>query len=597
MTAAQARALDRPANATGGGDQAILFNSSRSGLNEIYSMNSDGGNQRRLTNNGEIDFNARWSPDKTKIVFVRRVNTNNDFEQIWTMNADGSGQTRLTGPTANVSDHEPSWKPDGTKILFSRCDINFICDLYTMNPDGTNQQPFSGAATPENDEDTAFYAPDGTKIIYSRIPNNTAIPTVGLHTLTENSNNLLRLTSPTTPTADRDPRYSPNGSKIAFVRVPDVIGNTNINGLEIYTMNADGTAQTNITANSFLDNMPIWSPDGTRLAFHSSRDNSVNEIYTMNAANGGAVTRLTFNSANDFLNDWYSVPTTVSRTKFDFDGDGKADQSVFRPSGSYWYALGSQAGFLAADWGAAGDKPAAADYDGDGKTDYAVFRENGLGDPNKSYFFILRSLDNTVQSEQFGRVGDDPSVVGDWDGDGKADAAVFRGGVNAGDPSNFYYHPSSQPGVAFIAVGWGISGDKPVVGDYDGDGKLDAAVFRPSNAVWYVRGSLDGALQATSWGLGSDKPVQADYDGDKKTDTAVYRDGNWYILPSATGVFKAVSWGIAADKPVAADYDGDGKADAAVYRSGNWYILKSSDTQFSAVGFGAASDTPVPSIY
>jgi Tol biopolymer transport system component len=585
LTAAQVRALDRLPNANGGGDQSLLFHTTRHNFPEIYSMNADGGNQRRLTNNAVADYNARWSPDKSKIVFTRGGTT----EQIWIMNADGSGQTQLTNTTNN--DHAPSFKPDGSKIVFSRCDASFVCDIYTMNTDGTNQQPFSGATQPAIDEDIASYSPDGTKILFGSIQVNPNIPTSGLYSLTE-TGFINRLTAPTLPIGDREARYSANGSKIAFARFPDVVTGANPGGIEIYTANADGTNETRITNNAWLDSNPFWSPDGTKLSFHSQRDIAVNEIYTMNAANGGNVERLTFNSAADFLSDWYATPTSVNRTPFDFDGDGRADLSVFRPSNSFWYLNGSQTGFTSAQFGLTFDKLAPADYDGDGKTDIAVWRDEPA-DIDRANFYILNSSTNTVRIEQFGRTGDDPSVVGDWDGDQKADVAVYRNGVGFEQRSHFYYRPSSQPGVNFVSLQWGVNGDKPMRGDYDGDGKLDAAVFRPIDNVWYIRNSLNGALRSDYWGIASDKFVPADYDGDSKTDLAVVRNGIWYIKQSSNNQARYENFGLSTDVLVPADYDGDGKVDLAVFRDGQWYLSQST-SGFTAQTFGNSTDQPVP---
>ncbi len=248
--------------------------------------------------------------------------------------------------------------------------------------------------------------------------------------------------------------------------------------------------------------------------------------------------------------------------RMDFDGDGRSEIAVFRPStGQFFVREGASV-----QWGTSTDLPVPADYDGDGDADVAVFR------PSTQQWFVRDGL--TVQ---FG-AADDVPVPGDYDGDGRDDVAVFR--------------PSTQQWFVRdgVAVQFGSPGDVPIPGDYDGDGVTDIAVFRPQTAQFFVRNGL-----AAQWGTAADVAVPADYDGDGKADVGVYRPstGQWFLNRTSRGM-SVIPWGMPGDVPVAADYDGDGSVDVAVYRpsTGQWFVHHGPAAP-TVVSWGASGDRPL----
>ena len=182
------------------------------------------------------------------------------------------------------------------------------------------------------------------------------------------------------------------------------------------------------------------------------------------------------------------------------------------------------------------------------------------------------------------------TAISNFDSDGASDAAVFR-------PSNGVWYSLRSSDGGFQAVPFGLDGDRIAPGDYDADGKTDLAVFRPSNGVWYILRSSDTVFTAIQWGVAGDIPVSGDYDGDLKSDLAVWRPstGIWYILRSSDGSADIRQFGISTDKIAQGDYDGDAKTDIAVWRPSNgvWYVWKSSDNNFQYVAFGLDGDKPV----
>ena len=212
---------------------------------------------------------------------------------------------------------------------------------------------------------------------------------------------------------------------------------------------------------------------------------------------------------------------------------------------------------------------------------------------NTPAYFDSITEGGTYATFQWGISGDIP-VGGDYDGETirfsfyrkSTELTIFR-------PSTGTWWIYNRLTNTASAIQWGISGDKPVPADYDYDGITDIAIYRPSTGTWWIRRSSDGASSAIRWGIASDIPLTGDFDGDGKADLTVYRasEGNWYQLLTTEG-FRVVRFGISTDAPVPGDYDGDGRHDVAVFRNGVWYILQSTEG-LKIVQWGISGDSPV----
>lgn len=241
------------------------------------------------------------------------------------------------------------------------------------------------------------------------------------------------------------------------------------------------------------------------------------------------------------------------------------------------------------------------DYNFDGQADFPTYRSNASGFSkwmfNRSQVF--RDMSYGAKSYDFGLGGDVP-VPGDYDGDGVQDLAVFRDGEGDWFTRKIYLDRCAPMGCT-TQVHWGQAGDIPAPGDFDGDGKTDRAIFRPASGDWYILYS-SGGYAGLHFGQNGDLPVTGDYDDDGRSDVAVIRrEGGqmtWYILQSSNNGFVGIPFGLTADKAVPADYNGDGKTEIAVFRpsDGYWYML-SNYADFSYGRWGMNGDIPAPADY
>jgi hypothetical protein len=256
------------------------------------------------------------------------------------------------------------------------------------------------------------------------------------------------------------------------------------------------------------------------------------------------------------------TPVYVILESGDYDGDGRSEIAVFRPSSGLWAVRNLGRVYF----GRQGDIPVSGDYDGDGITDVAVFR------PGSGLWAV-----KDITRFYFGGIGDIPAP-GDYGGTGSTSAGVFQ----------------SASGVWVVRdltrVYFGQAGDLPVPGDYSGDGVKELAIFRPATGLWAVKG-----LTRSYFGRCGDTPVPGVYGwyGPGKNASpvraiiAVYRpsSGLWTIMGSERYYF-----GRDGDSPVIGDFTGNSLDDTAVFRpsSGLWAIRG-----VTRAYFGSDGDIPV----
>lgn len=211
---------------------------------------------------------------------------------------------------------------------------------------------------------------------------------------------------------------------------------------------------------------------------------------------------------------------------------------------------------------------------------------------NETWAGITFNIDGNIADGPVAGIPAPRNKTADFDGDGKTDISVFR-------PSTGQWFVAGTLGPSYNIYEFGTAEDIVAPGDYDGDGKTDLVVFRPSNSTWYLR--TKGSFNVRQYGEPGDIPAAADYNGDRRTDLAVFRPstGMWYIAFSdSLNSFVQIPFGQAGDRPAAADYDGDGKADIAVWRpsNGTWYVQGSAGNYFAAT-WGESSDLPAQADY
>jgi hypothetical protein len=191
-------------------------------------------------------------------------------------------------------------------------------------------------------------------------------------------------------------------------------------------------------------------------------------------------------------------------------------------------------------------------------------------------------------------LGGDYPVVGDWDGNGTTTIGVYRNG-------HFYLRNENTIGFAEVVFPFGTPGDQPIAGDWDGDGVDTIGVYRPSIGQFLLRNSNSEGPDDANFYLGNvgDVGIAGDWDADGMDTTGVFRPSNGIIFlknKNETGFADvALNYGLPGDQPVTGDWDGDGDATIGIYRNGSFYLRNSNTIGFADLIFalGDPGDMPI----
>ena len=284
----------------------LAFTRSVNGDHHFFVIGADGSNEQQLTSTGVTSRDRpTWSPDGSRIAYAAEPEVTSEYgyqSSIFVMDLETSAHTEVV---SGAADYYPAWSPDGSAIAFLRFDEDRYFQVFAVDPDGTNRRQLTNERNVPDERQRSVremvWSPDSSKIGYiAQADRGTSS-----HVFVIDADGTDR-TKFTDDGFDSGLDWSP-GSRLVYVSDPDV---------EIFVADPDGTSVKQLTHNDHDDVDPVWSPDGSRLAYTATLGEDRTVLFAIKA-DGTNDRKLTNNQANSTQPAWSPDGTMIAYTHND----------------------------------------------------------------------------------------------------------------------------------------------------------------------------------------------------------------------------------------------------------------------------------------